>query len=157
MLKALNYQTSLYLLTAIALLDLAVFFYVAPLHLQASNALIVRVAIDFTVAFGIWVQSPVVRYVGAAWLLFSAASMVWTLRTADLVISVPLVLFLLIAFLCLITLVTLVFSKTFSEEFFHQRKSQPAYKKGLKRVVFSVVLTVMAVGTLVGIYRLTQE
>src|SRR4030088_848203 len=67
MLKALSgYRAALCLISAIALIEFTIFLYLASSGYDASTR-IVRFVVPSALVFGIWVQSKIARYVGAAW------------------------------------------------------------------------------------------
>src|SRR6266481_683822 len=82
MLKALSgYRTALCLISAIALIEFSIFLYSTSSGYDASDR-IIRFVVPSALVFGIWVQSKIARYVGAAWFAISAVFLFWNLITA---------------------------------------------------------------------------
>src|SRR5205807_1104054 len=123
-----------------------IFLYLASYSFEASGRAIIRVALAFAIVFGVWVQSNIIRYLGALWLIISAASVFWPLISIDrFVISMPAILFLIAGTISLVTSPILLFSKTFSAEFYRERKMQSRYKTFLWYAILIAMLAAMVV------------
>jgi hypothetical protein len=153
-----SYRAVLFLTSAIALIELAIFLYLASFSFEAASRAIIRVVMALGIVFGIWVQSNIIRYLAALWLVISGASVFWPLISIErFVISVPSILFLVAGTLSLVAAPMLVFSRTFSQEFSREREMQPAYKKTLWKAALVVVLVAIVVATLNDIYNIAQQ
>jgi hypothetical protein len=151
MLKTLgSYRSVLYLTSAIALIEL-----IMIVAFDVPNSVVIRFLMALIIVFGIWVQSIIIRYLGAAWLTFAAASAFWPLFVADrIVVDVWLIALITTGVLSLVTAFILVFSKNFSAEFTHEREVQPKYKGHLRWILFAVIAGLAVVATLQDIWRL---
>jgi GYF domain 2 len=149
------YKTALYLTSAIALIEVNLFFYLAPHNLKVSFG---RVAIAPVVLFGLWIQSNVARYLGAIFFLILVASVILLLFTLDKVsLNIVTILVLVSGVLSLFVIYILLLSKQFATEFSYQQKGQPKYKNYLRRIFIVVVVLVVAIATANDIYHLAVE
>ena len=136
------YRTALYLSVVNALINTLVWnhlvFYSQD-PLRSSHSLIFYV-IFLAIPFGLWLGSPVARFLGAIWLVFWAGALLWPLISSGitLLISRPKFLTILASFyvfsaaLSLLIAGILLLSKKFATEFAYERKHLPRYKTFLK-------------------------
>ena len=166
MLKKLSdYRTALWLATAIALSNLigwsAIAFHDPHMTKQSVTACAVLVAIPF----GLWVQSNLVRYLGAIWLIVWAGALIWPLVSSGIApfINRPgqtillLIFYSISAVLSLLTAAILLLSKKFATEFSYERERQPKYKTYLKWSVFVAIIAAMLIATLIDIVHLASN
>ncbi len=144
-----TYKSALALVAAIAVIEAVLAWYFTPSNFGWALA-------TPAVLFGLWVQSSAARYLGAAWFLLLTGFIVWPFIAAPdkTTFSLALIPLFIWGALCLIVSYILVFSKTFAAEFLHQKETQPAYKRTLKKVFIVVVILAVVVLTLNDIYHL---
>ena len=115
----------------------------------------IYIAAALATAFGLWVQSNVIRYVGAVWFLISTAVIFWPLFSgAKLAWSIGVVIFIAIGILSLAAAYILLLSKKFRTEYYAERDSQPPYKQTLRKVFIILFIIAASIATAVDIYRL---
>jgi hypothetical protein len=135
------YRTALYLSIVNALINTSVWNHLVVYSqddpLLSSHSLIFYV-IFLAIPFGLWLGSPVARFLGAIWLVFWAGALLWPLISSGIapLISRPKFLTMLAyvfsAALCLLIAGILLLSKKFATEFAYERKHLPRYKTILK-------------------------
>src|SRR5262249_52102743 len=110
------------------------------------------------IPFGLWLQSSLVRYGGAAFMLFVAGALIWPMVSTSMALAhrqpVLALLFIATAVLNLVTAVLLLLSRKFADEFARERKHQPSYKIYLRRGLFTGTIAAMVIVTLNDIYHL---
>jgi hypothetical protein len=150
-----NYRLALCLALILATIDFAFFIYVSFYIPSQRGSMALHVAIAMTIAFGLWVQSKIARYLGAVLLLIFAASAIW-LPFSDhkIVWNIVLAWTFSMGALSLIIAGILLFSKTFANEFADERKKQAGYKKVLRNAFAILLLIAAAAATLNDIYNL---
>jgi hypothetical protein len=117
--------------------------------------MIIYVVAALATAFGIWLQSNFIRYVGAGWFLISVGAIAWPLLFGGKVVWSPVVLmFMAIGILSLAAAYLLLLSKSFRAEFYANRDAQPPYKRVLRKAIVVLLIIAAVIATLVDIYRL---
>ena len=150
-----HFKLTLYLTLAILANDLVIFFYLASHGYERASAITIYVVITAIVAFGLWVQIGLTRFVGAAWFLLSVFAVFWPIYSTGKIVWDPAVaLFFVLGILSLVTAFLLLFSRKFKSEFYAERNNQPAYKRSLKRAFIILLIIVAAIATAVDIYHL---
>jgi len=150
-----HYRLAVYLTSAIALIECIILLQMVLLGTGLAWGAIVRVILALLIVFGLWVQSKVIRYAGAVWLIFAAGSVIWPLvASKGLVLSFMLILLLIASVLDLVAAYLLLFSKTFSSEFARLRETQPKYKSTIRTVILIVIVIAAVAATLNDIYHL---
>ena len=136
------YRTALYLSTVNALINTSVWNHLVVYSqgdpLLSSHSLIFYV-IFLAIPFGLWLGSPVARFLGAIWLVLWAGALLWPFISSGIapLISRPKFLTMLASFYVFSAALSLLiagilFSKKFATEFAYERKHLPRYKTFLK-------------------------
>lgn len=150
-----HYRLAVYLTLAIALIECVVHLQMVFLNNRLAEGVVVRVIFPLVILFGLWIQSKVIRYVGAVWLIFAAGSVIWPLvASKGLVLSFPLILLLIVAVLDLVAAYLMLLSKSFSSEFARLRETQPKYKSTIRTGVLVVIVIVAVIATFNDVYHL---
>jgi hypothetical protein len=111
------------------------------------NVYMVRVVIALIIPIGLLLHSNVVRYLGGAYFVSIAASVLWPLLTAKLVWSVGLIWVFAIGVLSLPLIWLLLISKKFSSEFTGLRNTEPKYMETLRAVMLLALVVAAIVAT----------
>jgi hypothetical protein len=161
-----GYQTALWLAIANALINLVGW---SAIDFQYSHHLTTQVitvcAVSLAIPIGLWLQSNLIRYLGAVWMVVWAGALIWPLVSSG---AVPFVnrpeqtILLMIFFSCsallnLLTAEILVFSEKFAKEFSGEREHQPRYKKYFKWSVLATVIVAMVTATVIDIINLSTH
>jgi|GEM_PF-1597680 hypothetical protein len=151
--KLSHYRAGLYLSFAAALATCLLYGLIFP---QRGGS-IIFCEIVLLIPFGLWLQSSLARYGGAALMLLVAGALIPPLLSMVLVKHQPLLalLFVITGGLNLLAAGVLVFSEKFGVEFAEERKHQPAYKVFLKWSLVAGVIVVMLLATVNDIINLT--
>ncbi len=154
----LGYRTALWLAIAIALSNLVVWSAIAP------KSAVTVCAVSLVILFGLWVQSNLIRYLGAVCMVVWAGVLIWPLvsfgarfinQPGQTMPPIPaLIFFPFSAVLNLLTAGLPLLSKKFATEFAYEREHQPKYKTHLKRAILTVVIVLMLIATLNDIINL---
>lgn len=136
-----RYKAALYLSSAAALATCLLDDLLFP---QRGGS-IVFCPIALLIPFGLWLQSSLARYGGAAFMLLVAGALISPLLRMVLYKHQPLLalLFVITAGLNLLAAGVLVFSERFRVEFAEERKHQPAYKVYLKWSLVAVIAAML--------------
>ena len=156
MLERCGYRAALYLSALLAVVNWSVFIYVQwylP-RLGAGSAIYAVGAI--LVLVGLWLQSRMARYVGAAFYFFSAGVAAFALWGGKQV-NVGVVWAATMAVLSLPAASILIFSKSFAREFAAEREQRPSYKKYILHAYTFVIVLAVAAATLVDIVIFVQR
>jgi len=152
------YRTALYLSIINALINTLVWNHLVVYSqgdpLLSSHSLIFYV-IFLAIPFGLWLGSPVARFLGAIWLVFWAGALLWPLISSGIapLISRPKFLTMLASFyvfsaaLSLLIAGILLLSKKFATEFAYERKHLPRYKTFLKWSFGGVAILAMIIAS----------
>lgn len=151
----LGYREALIYLVALAAIDGAFFLYAALYRPELAGFFAVRSLLVLVVVLGLWVTSNFVRYAGAILLLTIFAAVLWSFITAKteaygvigtwVMTGQSMILFFSFSML---------FSKTFSKEFYAERESQPGYKRALRTAIVATILLAITAATLYDVYNL---
>ena len=137
------------------LIELAALLYISSFDVDAAVRFSPRLLIVLLIVFGLWVQSNVVRYLGAVWLAFVGVAAGWQFYQGG---GGPVaVLAQIVGVPCIVASAISVFSKTFSDEFACARQNQPRSKSALKRIVFGVLIAAAVAAAMNDIYRLALK
>ena len=134
-----HYRAALCLVAAIALTHVALFLFALNFG-GINSAAIEATIISLLVLLGLWGVSKVARYLGAAWFLFFAASLAWTVSNATWRSTAIVAWALVTSALNLATAWLLLLSKQFAREFAHQQQTQPSYKRMVRTVAVMAVV-----------------
>ena len=129
-----GYRTALYLSTVITLGTCVLWGVVLRERVGSDSAVITFCIISLIVPLGLWVQSSVVRYASAAFMMLVAGSLLWPVLSNGIALGmarapVLTLVFVVWAVLNLLTAAILLFSRRFRVEFVDERKRQPTYKR----------------------------
>ncbi|MEP6836914.1 MAG: hypothetical protein ABJA75_02600 [Bradyrhizobium sp.] len=123
--------------------------------LRASDAAAIYAVQSVLVLVGLWLQSRMARYVGAAYYLFVAGATVYGLTLLSKpIVNVGIVSIVTTAVLGLVAASILVLSKPFAREFAAEREKRPAYKKILLNAYTALIALAAAAATLADIVHL---
>jgi len=151
------YESALYLTLAIAVVGSFNIGYIYFYGYERASSMTIYVAAALATAFGLWVQSKFVRFVGAGWFLISTAVIFWPLfSSAKIVWSIGVVLFTAIGILSLAAAYILLLSKNFRTEFYAERDSQPPYKQTLRKAFVILLIIAASIATAFDIYNLAN-
>ena len=152
------YRTTLYLSIVNALINTLVWnhlvFYSQYDPLLSSSHSLIFYVIFLAIPFGLWLGSPVARFLGAIWLVLWAGALLWPFISSGIapLISRPKFLTMLASFyvfsaaLSLLIAGILLLSKKFATEFAYERKHLPRYKTFLKWS-FGVAIVAMIIAS----------
>jgi hypothetical protein len=160
-----DYRTALGFAIAIAFTNLVGWSAIAFHNSYFTKQAITVCALSLAIPFGLWVQSNMVRYIGAVWMIVFAGGLIWPLvssGTAPFINrpgqTIPLLLFYsFVAILNLLTSGILLLSKKFAMEFASEQEHQPKYKKYLKWLVLVAIVAAMLIATLMDILNLASN
>jgi hypothetical protein len=130
------YKATVYLIAAIALTKFIGILYVLYRDFATAEQLAPLATAHLVILFGLWIGSHFVRYAGAIWLLVVAGGMTWPLFDDRQIVFWPAVAW--VAVLVVLSVAAcwlLLISKRFAAEFGYRRRTQPAYKTILRRVL----------------------
>jgi hypothetical protein len=101
------------------------------------------------ILFGLWIGSNFARYAGAIWLLVVFVGMAWFLFSHDgQVVFWPAAAWVaLVGALSVAASWLLVLSRRFAAEFAYLRRTQPACKTILRRVIIIGMAVIVAIAT----------
>lgn len=141
------YKAAVHLVIAIALTKIIGFLYV--LYRGFGTEGWAMAVAPIVILFGLWIGSNFARYAGAIWLLVVFAGMAWFLFSYDgQVVFWPAAAWVaLVGALSVAASWLLVLSRRFAAEFAYLRRTQPAYKTILRRVIFIVLVGTIAIAT----------
>ena len=142
MLERCGYRTALYLSAVLAVVNWSVFIYVQWYLPRLGHGSAVYAVGAMLVLVGLWLQSRIARYVGAAFYFFSAGVAAFALWGGTQV-NVGVVWAATMAVLSLGAASILIFSKSFAREFAAVREKRPPYKKHL-RTAFTLLIALAA-------------
>jgi hypothetical protein len=155
MLERCGYRAALYLSALLAVVNWSVFIYV-QWYLPRLGAGSAIYAVGATlVLVGLWLQSRMARYVGAAFYFFSAGVAAFALWGGTQV-NAGVVWAATMAVLSLAAASILIFSKPFAIEFAAEREKRPPYKKYLLHAFTFVVVLAAARAILIDIVTLSN-
>jgi hypothetical protein len=146
MFASCGYRTALYLSALIAVVHGSFYGYALTYLPSLANRVLIYVVIALAVYAGLWLLSKIVRYVGAAFYLFSAvaAALPWLGFDRKMMMTVGAVWGVTMGVLSLVAALILVFSKSFGKEFAAELEKRPVYKKHLLSA-FAVLIVLAAV------------
>jgi hypothetical protein len=145
-----DYRTALNLSIAVALINCVgwgiIIVLHQPRHLERITPML---GILVAIPIGLWLLSNLVRYGGAAFMVFWAAALLWPMFSSlSQLAQIPLVAFYIVsAALCLLTAAVLLLSKKFAIEFAEARAHRPKYKLFLWRGLLAAIIVAMVLAT----------
>jgi hypothetical protein len=143
-----GYRAALYLSALIALVNCSYFTYAKLLMPQASSGAAVYAGGSVLVLVGLWLQSRMTRYVGAAYYLFEAGTTIYGLaRLSKPIVNVGVVSIVTAAVLGLVAASILLLSKRFAREFATERENRPVYKKFLLHAYTALIVIAAVAAT----------
>jgi hypothetical protein len=150
------YKSALYSTAAIAMIELIANLYLVSYSVERVPY--TRALMAFLILFGLWVQSNNTRILGAIWFLIMVGSVIWPLFTLDKVnLNFVAILFLVSSALGLFVSYTLLLSKQFKTEFFHELEKRPKYKKTLRIIVVVGIVLAGLIATMNDIIHLANN
>jgi hypothetical protein len=155
MLERCGYRAALYLSALLAVLNWSVFIYVQWYLPRLDGSAIYAVG-AMLILVGLWLQSGMARYVGAAFYFFSAGVAAFALWGATQV-NVGVVWAATMAVLSLAAASILIFSRSFAREFAAEREKRPPYKKYLVHAFTLLIVLAAAAAILIDIVSLTSS
>jgi hypothetical protein len=148
------FKSALGLLAAILLVELSALFYIFMNRGALPEGSFLLPLSAMVILFGIWVQSGVVRYLGALWLVVTLGLIVWAVLSHRYGLwNFWFAGVWIVGSLHLATLWILLLSRRFSVEFAHLRDTQPVYKKILRRLSDAVLIIATTAATLADVYH----
>ena len=153
--KLTRYQTVLYLLLTVAVLQA---IWGSIIVVQQSNLTTPAITISvvaFLILFGVWVQSVIVSFVGLMWMLVWVGALIWPVVSSPQPFKMLFVILVILAALNLVT-AGIMLTKKFRTEFAYERRHQPKYKLYLKQVVFGAVLVCVVIATINDVVHLLR-
>ena len=153
----LGYRLALYLTLVLAAVNVAFLLYAAHMRSIPTHSIAIYASGALILAFGLWVQSKIARYLGAIFCFGCAAAVAWPIFVGDrIVMSLGLLWIISMGVLSLVIGCLLIFSKTFSKEFSFERTNQPRYKAHLRNGVIALLAIAAAVATVNDILHLAS-
>ena len=143
-----GYRFVLFASLSLLAINLAVLIYVNSRSSMYVGAATIYTAAAALVALGVWLQSRIARYAGAAWCLLSVAPAIWSMLTGRMVWSTGLLWIIPVGALSLAIGFALILSKRFATEFSEERDRQPKYKKALRKIVLVVLIVAASIAAL---------
>lgn len=155
MFERCGYRAALCLSALMAAVNWSVFIYVQR-HMPplADGSLIYAIGATL-VLVGIWLQSRIARYAGAAFYALSAGVSAYALWLATQV-NIGSVWAATLVVLGTAGVLILIFSKPFAREFAAEREKRPSYKRYLLHAFTLVIVLAVAAGALVDIVVFIQ-
>jgi hypothetical protein len=152
------YRLSLYLASAIALIELALLMYFLSINFEFGKQYAIRFILAILIVFGLWVHSNLMRYLGGVWLAVSAVSIFWPLFSGGRwTIGIAETGLILIGILSLVTSLVLLLPKSLTPEISSLRETQPRYKKIVKKAVIATVVVAAVAATINDVMRLVAS
>jgi hypothetical protein len=153
----IGYRSALCLTLALAAVNGCFLLYAAYIRSSLTGSLAIYAGIALTLAFGLWVQSKIARYLGALLCWVSAAAVAWPIVSGNKpVLSIGLVWVISLGLLSVAIGYVLLFSKTFATEFSYERANQPRYKALLRNGVLVVLGIAAMIATAIDIVHLAS-
>ena len=144
----LGYRLALYLVFALAFINIAFLLYAHHFHWSRSGDITIYTLVVLTLWFGLWVHSRIARYAGGIIFLISAAAVVWPLASGTTpVFGTALLWMYSMGLLSLVLGCVLLFSRAFASEFERQRETQPPYKRHLRNGAIVILAIAIAIAT----------
>jgi len=156
MLERCGYRAALILSALIAVVNWSVFIYVQRYLPRLGDGSAIYAIGAVLVLAGLWLQSRIARYAGAAFYFFSAGVAAFALWGSTQV-NVGVVWATTMAVLSLAAASILIFSKSFAREFAAEREQRPSYKKYILHAYTFVIVLAVAAATLVDIVIFVQR
>ena len=157
MLERFNYSAALYLSALIAVVHWSFVVYAQWYLPRLGYGIAIYGVGALVILAGLWLQSRIARYAGAAFYLLCGAAAVIALWGFDKPVNVTVVWAVAIAVLSPVAAAILVFSKSFAREFAAEREKRPPYKKHLLNAFTFVIVLATTAGILIDIVHFASN
>jgi hypothetical protein len=151
-----GYRAALYLSALIAVVNWSFFTYVQWYLPRFGDGAAIYAVGAVLVLVGLWLQSKIARYVGAAFYFLLAGVVAFNISGLGKQVSVGLVWAVMAAVLSLAAGSILIFSKSFAREFAAEREKRPPYKNYLLHAFTLLIGLAIAAATLIDIVSLAS-
>jgi hypothetical protein len=155
MAKKLGNYSTVFLLTIVSVVAVsgtAILFH-DPADRDLTEPIIIQWVVSFVIVLGLWVQSNLIRYLAAFFMVFWAGTLIWAAPPGSVpLINRPVNIIVLVPYyfsvtLNLLTGGILLLSKKFGTEFAYERERQPKYKSYLRWLVASAAVVAVLIVT----------
>jgi hypothetical protein len=158
MLERCGYRAALYLSALIAVVNWSFFTYVQWYLPRLGDGAAIYAVGAVLVLVGLWLQSKIARYVGAAFYFLLAGVVAFNISGLGKQVSVGLVWAVMAAVLSLAAGSILIFSKSFAREFAAEREKRPPYKNYLLHAFTLLIgLAIAAATSMSSVWRPTSK